>query len=351
MTADLLDLLPHAVIQLDADRRIVAGNLQLWRLTGYRPDELIGRSWPEAVEGRRPGKIAVSGRWHPSAHLRSVRGLPEQDMTIRTRTGADVSVAVSGSYQRDADGALSGAVLVVRDVGRVPEHEPGVEIVSMVSHELRSPITSVKGYTRLLLTRWADLNDGQKQAMLQQVSVDADRVTRLINELLDVSRLESGRLVLRRQPVDLAGMAGEVARRVGLEYPTLEARLDFPAGLPKVCADPDKIERILVNLVENACKYASPKGLSIAGAVDGAAVSVTVTDQGEGIPEADLPRVFAKFFRRSEGRPTGSGLGLWISRGLVEAHGGRLLVDSTVGQGTAFRFTLPLDTAEGLVQA
>src|SRR5207253_8470007 len=100
-------------------------------------------------------------------------------------------------------------------------------------------------------------------------------------------------------------------------------------------------EQVLTNLVENACKYASPTGISIEGTGDDKQVSVTVTDCGEGIPPEDLPKVFTMFFRRAEGRPTGSGLGLWISRGLVEAHGGRLSVRSISGQGSTFRFTLP----------
>ena len=106
-------------------------------------------------------------------------------------------------------------------------------------------------------------------------------------------------------------------------------------------ADPDKVEQVLSNLVENACKYASPQGISLVGTVEVDDVSLTVTDQGAGIPAVDLPKVFNMFFRRSEGKPTGSGLGLWISRGLVEAHGGRLVAQSNPGQGTAFRFTLP----------
>jgi two-component system, chemotaxis family, sensor kinase Cph1 len=137
----------------------------------------------------------------------------------------------------------------------------------------------------------------------------------------------------------------------------LEATLTFSDHFPKVYADPDKVEQVLTNLVENACKYASVKGLQIVGATNhvthpqGPAghpqppseeISVTVTDKGEGIPAADLHKVFTKFYRRSEGRPTGSGLGLWISRGLVEAHHGRLIAESNPGQGTSFRFTLPL---------
>jgi signal transduction histidine kinase len=110
-----------------------------------------------------------------------------------------------------------------------------------------------------------------------------------------------------------------------------------------VLADPDKVEQVLTNLVENAAKYASLKGRTVSGTVAGDSVSVTVADSGDGIPRADLPHVFTKFYRREQGRPSGSGLGLWISRGLVEAHGGRLDADSVMGRGSVFSFTLPLD--------
>jgi signal transduction histidine kinase len=200
----------------------------------------------------------------------------------------------------------------------------------------------------LLLNSWSEFSDEQKQAMLTRVNHDADRVTRLINELLDISRLEAGRLMLRLQPVDLPELSREVTTRIGLEYPDLEARLDFPEAFPKAYADPDKVERVLSNLVENACKYASPQGLRIDGLVGPEWVSVGVHDQGEGIPQSDLPKVFTKFFRRSVGRPTGSGLGLWISRGLVESHGGELRAESKEGQGSTFRFTLPLIDLDAL---
>jgi PAS domain S-box-containing protein len=347
--ADLVDLLPYAVIQLDATRRVVAGNAAVQTITGYRPSELVGRQWPEVVNGRS-GQAAEHGRpdWHRSVRLRSVRSLPEQALVIRTRSGRDAVVRVAGTYQRDAGGVLVGAVLVLRSAGHGADQHHGLEIVSMVGHELRSPLTSVKGFTRLLLNSWSDFTDDQKKAMLSRVNHDADRVTRLINELLDISRLESGGLTLRLQPVDLPELAGEVTTRIGLEYPDLDARIDFPDAFPKAYADPDKVERVLSNLVENACKYASPRGLRIAGAADSREVSVTVTDQGEGIPSSDLAKVFTKFFRRYEGRPHGSGLGLWISRGLVEAHGGRLVAESIAGQGTAFRFTLPLRNSKDM---
>jgi signal transduction histidine kinase len=185
--------------------------------------------------------------------------------------------------------------------------------------------------------------------MLEQVHHDADRVTRLVTELLDISRLESGRLVLRRQMVDLVSLVNGVLEKVRMMETRLVAEVDFPENFPHVYADPDKIEQVLTNLVENAAKYADPQSLHVTGGLQNGQVSVAVADRGEGIPDSDLPRVFTKFFRRAETRPTGSGLGLWISRGLVEAHGGRLVVESEVGRGAVFRFTLPIDPPKELL--
>jgi PAS domain S-box-containing protein len=348
---ELLDALPDAVLQLDHDHCVLAANATACRLTGYSQPELLGRDCCALlVARRRDGHRIIADAWHPSTLLRAVRSMSEQEITIRTATGRDIKVFVAGSYQRNGAGELTGVVLVLREAGRrAHQAATGIEIVSTVSHELRSPLTSVKGYTSLLLNRWGRLRDDQKQMMLEQVNHDADRVTRLVTELLDISRLETGRLILRPQLVDLARLAAMVVEKVKLEYPELEAQLAFADNFPKVYADPDKIEQVLTNLVENACKYASLKGLSVTGATgEGDEVSITVSDKGEGIPDADLHKVFNKFYRRSEGRPTGSGLGLWISRGLVEAHNGRLVAESNPGQGTSFRFTLPLVEPEEL---
>jgi signal transduction histidine kinase len=224
----------------------------------------------------------------------------------------------------------------------------GMEVVSTVSHELRSPLTSVKGYTSLLLNRWDRVPDDQKRSMLEQINHDADRVTRLITELLDISRLETGRLVLRRQEVDLPELVASVVDKVRFSHPDLDCTVAFAEGFPRVYADPDKLVQVVTNLVENAAKYASPIGMQIDGSIGETEVAVEVVDRGDGIPHEDLARVFTRFFRREIGRPSGSGLGLWISRGLVEAHGGRLTATSIEGQGSVFRFTLPTDAFEKL---
>ena len=340
----LIDTLPDAVMALAGDHTILEVNAAAASLTGYARDELVGASCPALLEPRtRDGRRVWERGWPRSARLRSVKAIPEQEVILRRKDGREARAYVTGAYVRTPSGELDGVIVSLRDAGR-RQHQAvaGIEIVSTVSHELRSPLTSVKGYTSLLLNRWDRLTDDQKKMMLEQVNHDADRVTRLITELLDISRLETGRLVLRRQLVDIPALAATVVEKVALEYSELDCNLDFTEKFPRVFADSDKLEQVLTNLVENACKYASPRGIEVQGEIDGDHVRVAVSDKGEGIPSDDLPRVFDKFFRRAEGRPTGSGLGLWISRGLVEAHGGTLEASSEAGDGTTFRFTLPL---------
>ncbi|MBA2282456.1 MAG: PAS domain-containing protein [Acidimicrobiia bacterium] len=348
-----LDMLPDPVLRLDADRVITAANAAAVELVGSSSaDALVGRALLEVLDPHDgDGRSVFGACWPTSAALRSVTSVPELTLTVSI-DGDRLPVRVTARYERDADGALTGALLALRAPRRGEQREPsGAEVVSTVSHELRSPLTSVKGYTSLLLNRWDRVSDDQKQMMLRQVHHDADRVTRLITELLDISRLETGRLVLRRQMVDVADLAATVVERLAVTYTDLACEVVFPAGFPTVYADPDKLEQVLTNLVENGAKYGSPVGMRVVGTVGEDAVEVAVSDVGDGIPAVDLRRVFRKFFRRDQGKPTGTGLGLWISRGLVEAHGGRLSATSVEGAGATFRFTIPLVDVDALLAA
>jgi signal transduction histidine kinase len=329
MTTIDIDDLPDAVLVLDADQTLVALNAAALDVLGSDAMAFVGEPVGVAFEVRSGGGAAA---------LRD--GLPptdgQVDLVFRRADGTDVPVTATIRT------AGTRSVLALRPAGE----RSGIAIISTVSHELRSPLTSVKGYTSLMLSRWDRLKDEQKRTMLEQVHHDADRVTRLVTELLDISRLETGRLVLRRQMVDLPKLAASVVEKVGMAIPELECSVVFADDVPNVYADPDKVEQVLTNLVENAAKYGSPKGMKVAGEHLGSSVAVAVRDTGEGIPAEDLPRVFTKFFRRDHGRPTGTGLGLWISQGLVEAHGGELTAASELGQGSTFRFTLPNDAFE-----
>lgn len=352
MNVELIDELPDAVVVLDQNRAVVAVNRAAVELLGRSAKDLLGASADEILDPRtRDGKLVWQDGWPRAAHLRRVARIPEQEIDVAA--GPDdrrVRMAVTGRYRRDGDGHLAGIVLVLRPSERRSSlAASGVEVVSTVSHELRSPLTSVKGYTSLLLNRWDRLDDDQKRSMLEQVQHDADRVTRLITELLDISRLETGRLRLRSQMVDLAELTRTVVGKVSIAYPELEVSVAFPEHLPRVYADSDKIEQVLTNLLENAAKYAEGHGVRVEGTFEAGAnvLAVAVHDVGKGIPAAELPRLFNKFFRGSEGgRPSGSGLGLYIARGLVEAHGGRIAAESRLGHGSTFTFTLPTDGFE-----
>ncbi len=334
-----IDDLAVAALIIDGTR-VVAANAAAAAIAGRQLDELEG----QRLDDLFVAPDAVSAPWLDDGRRVPSEPSPlEQRLRLRRPLGEEVAVAVAGRSRSGGSHGEVEIVLTLRLLHGGHGDPSGMEVVSTVSHELRSPLTSVKGYTSLLLTRWGRLGDEQKKAMLEQVHHDADRVTRLVNELLDISRLETGHLQLRCQPVSLPGLAASVVAKVALEYPDLECGLDFPDGFPSVMADPDKVEQVLTNLVENAAKYASPTGMQVSGAVNGDTVAVAVADSGAGIPPSDLPHIFTKFYRSDQGRPSGSGLGLWISRGLVEAHGGRLSADSVVDRGSVFRFTLPRD--------
>lgn len=325
---DDLDLVPDAIVVLDASHRIVRWNAAASAVLSL-DDRHRGQVFVDVVDLRD-----VSGRSLAPHELVS-DGAPAE-WTLRRPDGAARTVSA-----RVGDGPDGGAVVAARPV----DGGSGMAVISTVAHELRSPLTSVKGYVSLLRNRWDRLDDDRKLEMLEMVEADADRVTRLIGELLDISRLETGRLVLRRENVDLAALATKVVAAVARSYPDLSCSIDL-AELPAVYADPDKLEQVLTNLVENGAKYGDPVGMAITGDAVGDEVRVSVTDRGAGIPAEDLDRVFTKFFRRDHGRPNGTGLGLWISRGLIDAHDGALSATSEVGAGATFTFVLPADAFE-----
>ncbi len=223
------------------------------------------------------------------------------------------------------------------------------EFVSMVSHELRTPLTSIKGYVDLLQSNQVGtLNDTQRE-FLNIVKTNTDRLVKLINDLLDLSRIEAGRIELHRQALDLSRLIRLVTETM---HPQLHAKqqeliLDIPPDLPSVWGDHDRVIQILTNLVSNAHKY-TPAAGKITIAAHTASdnwVRVDVTDTGIGLSEEDQTHLFSRFFR-AQNRATqdipGTGLGLAITRSLVELHGGKVWVESTPGQGSTFSFTLPI---------
>jgi signal transduction histidine kinase len=233
----------------------------------------------------------------------------------------------------------------MRDTAARSRYErSGTELVAVVAHELRSPLTSVKGFTATLLAKWERFTDAQKIHMLRTVEADADRLTRLITDLLDVSRIETGRLELRKQVVELPDIVRrDVAGRVAAGEPADRFVLALDAMLPEIWADPDKVAQVVGNLVENALRHGSGRvTITVMAHDDG--VLLEVVDEGEGIAGEALPRIFTKFWH--DARRGGSGLGLFIAKGIVDAHGGRIEADRAPGGGAAVRVSLPAGTPD-----
>jgi signal transduction histidine kinase len=218
------------------------------------------------------------------------------------------------------------------------EVDSTAEIIATVSHEIRSPLTTIKGFTKTLIDRWDRLPDDAKLDMLRAVNADADRVTRLLTELLEVSRLEAGKLQIHFQRVDLRELCESVVSELAARSEKHTLRLDADAELI-VRGDPDKLLRVLTNLVENAQKYTDGGEVVVGARADGDWGEATVTDQGAGIPPAQQKTVFDKFARRElAGAPSGTGLGLYIAKGLIEAQGGDMGLVSNEGVGSTFWF-------------
>jgi PAS domain S-box-containing protein len=338
--------LPDAVIVLDADGRVTYANAAAGGLFGVATAHMVGRPFEAVAELRDPGG---NSWWSCTAKLRAmraVRGVPPRELLLSEADGTEHRIDLSATFVRGPDGQVRRTVCTLRDAAaRRRADAAQAELVSTLAHELRSPLTSVKGFSSTLLHRWDRFGDDQKQHMIKTINADADRVTRLIRELLDVSRIDAGRLELHRQMVDLPYLVGGIAERFAVTDDAVTIDSEFPPGFPELYADRDKLEQVLTNLVENAVKYGEGGKVTITGDAGEDHVEIGVRDQGDGIAADQLPLIFTKFYqsRHPGGRRStaGSGLGLFISKGIVEAHGGRMWAESEPGRGTEVRFRLP----------
>ena len=222
------------------------------------------------------------------------------------------------------------------------------DLVATVSHEIRSPLTSVKGFTSTMLRKWDRFSDEQKRTMLETINHDADRVTRLLKELLAVSRIDAGRVQMHREMADVVEIVEGLVDRVRHREEGLgrDLVLTVDGAPPRMFVDPDKIEQVFSNLLENALKYAPDSQVRITLTLERDQLHAVVADDGPGIPPDQSRRIFEKFGRGRDQRRSGTGLGLYITRGLVHAHGGQVWCDESDTPGATFHVTLPTAAAE-----
>jgi len=220
------------------------------------------------------------------------------------------------------------------------------EMISKIAHELRSPLTSVKGFSSTLVSRWDRFTDEQRKQFVETIHTDAERMARIVSEVLDLARLEANRLELNPNQVPLRALVQKVAE--SHSELTGTARISIEVDEEEIVwADPERLTHVLSNLIENAIKFSDDGPIEVTAerTLEGG-LTVRVSDQGVGIDRDTLPHVFeGPTAAAQKAMPSGSGLGLYLSRRLVEAHGGSLEVESTEGAGATFSVTLPPGTA------
>ncbi|WP_110238540.1 PAS domain-containing sensor histidine kinase [Nocardioides gilvus] len=341
MTQQWLDALPDGVVVADATQTVRAINIVARRMLGAGAE--VGRPLAEVMSLVDHHGV---GWWEsncPYAGLGTRSGIPEQSWLLPDGQ----EVLVLAKLHRPGRGApVEQVALTLRSGrGRARLDRERSDLVATVAHELRSPLTGVKGFVQAMLNRWDVLNDDQKKLMLNTVNADADRLTRLIAELLDVARLDTGRLSLYPREVDASTLARRVVDSVGAATSrpvTLDVEVDASVG--EIFADPDKFTQVLTNLVENAVRHGDGHvrvGLRVlAPEAEYPGVEVRVTDEGEGIPEQLRRRVFTKFWT-TQGSSAGSGLGMYLAHGLTRAHGGDLSIGDAEGGGALVSIRWP----------
>ncbi|HSS67265.1 MAG TPA: ATP-binding protein [Nocardioidaceae bacterium] len=331
----LLDDLPDGVVVADADGRVTHVNAEARRLLEL-PD-VIGPG--DRLDAVMTLQDLDGNDWFACARPYAGIALRTTLLESSWLTTSGREVLVTARLQRlHPNGPVRSCVVALRDAkGRAIVDAERSNLVATVAHELRSPLTGVKGFTATLLSKWDRFNDEQKLLMLRTVDADADRLTRLIAELLDVARIDSGRLSIRKEPVDLVDAVGRQ-----LEPLAAANGRDIALAAPdsaKIWVDRDKLAQVVANLVENAVKHGRGNITVAINALPDGAAEIVVDDEGPGIAEEIRPRVFAKFWKH--GRAGGTGLGLYIVGGLVAAHDGSVHVESAPGGGARLRVVLP----------
>ena len=332
------------VIATDASGKITFMNAVAESLTGWSLSEAASRPITDVFNivdetTRQKANDPVEAVLKRGA----VAVLDVHSVLVR-RDGTETPIDDSGAPIRDRDGGVVGVVVVFRDITeRRKAEQIKDDFIGMVSHELRTPLTVVIGSIRTAMTPGMPVED--IQALLADAASGSDELEMILGNLLELSRYEANRLQLAHGAMDISGLIRQVTDRERNQARSHRFVVDIPPDLPRVPADPVRIDRILHNLLSNAVKY-SPQGTEVRVSVrreqDG--VVVTVSDQGIGISHEDKTKLFAPFQRLESTRRAvqGVGLGLIVCLRLVEAHGGRIWVDSQPGKGSAFSFTLPL---------
>jgi two-component system phosphate regulon sensor histidine kinase PhoR len=333
-SAAILGSMVEGVAVVGGDERILYCNQAFEQILELPQGSSQGK---KLVEGLRQAELVTAVR-------QVLPGGDEVTGEVEVGTVRRRSFSVTAAPVRAA--GASSAVLVLHDITELRRLERvRRDFVANVSHEFKTPLTAIQGFAETLLGGALD-DEANRKRFMEIIREHAQRLARLTDDLLKLSRIEAGRLDLESGPVSVAGLVNGCVETARLKAESKGVRItvELPKGLPPVRGDAVQLGEVLQNLVDNALQYTPPGGsIDVTAYSNGGEVIFTVADTGIGIPESDLERIFERFYRVDAARAReagGTGLGLSIARHIVDAHGGRIWVESAVGQGSRFRFSI-----------
>jgi PAS domain S-box-containing protein len=357
MLNNVIDYAPQGVARITPDRRIANGNPRLASML-YAPRRLVegyslemflshadierafgalrvefDEGSPDTVELESRARRADGSEFWVHWSLNAIRRQPDGRIDYYMAMFEDITA------KREADETASANLQQMEKLNRLKS-----EFVSMVSHEFRSALVGIQGFSELI--RDNDLEVADVKNLAGDINKDALRLNRMITEMLEFDRMEAGKIRLELQPIDLNQLVREAVEHAQVTTKKHVVIPKLEPDLPLVAGDADRLTQVLTNLLSNAIKY-SPDGgeISVRSRLDGSLVEVAIKDQGLGIPAEFIGRLFGRYERYEDkhaGKIIGTGLGLAITRQIVEMHGGKILVESTVGSGSEFKFTVPV---------
>ncbi|WP_029038295.1 chemotaxis protein CheB [Salinimicrobium xinjiangense] len=339
------ELIPEKVTNANAEGEVTYYNKNWLDYTGWSHEELLERGWLELVH---PDDLPETiTKWKKSAET----GVElEMEMRLRDKKGDYRWHSTRAIAIKDEEGKIKNWIGATTEIEKFKEEEKRKEgFLQLVSHELKTPITSIKGYVQLLLSllqqKQQDLNQLPIEPSLYRINEQVSRLTRLISEILDLSRIEENKLDLKKTNLNLNDLVKETIQDINRTEIVHKIEIKEEANF-RVEADKDRIGQVIINLVTNAIKY-SPESRTVKVKIfeiEEKVAAVSVTDQGIGISEKDQKEIFKRFHRvegKSEETYAGLGIGLFLAQEIVERHGGKILVKSNFGKGSVFTFTLP----------
>jgi PAS domain S-box-containing protein len=340
----LIDSAADGILILTSDHLIERCNNAFEKLYGKKRNEIQGKKHEEIIRWtRKPDGSTLeesdAGGWTlpPNAYLYVEGDLDRSDPS-------PLPVGITYAPLLDSSGKVRNIIATVRDITRFrTADEIKSTFISIVSHELKTPVALIKGYASTLRRDDARWDKAVIQDSLAVIEEEADRLAQMIEDLLDASRLQAGGIRLNRSDISLPILSSRLADRFQTQTDRHQIIVDFPKDFPVILGDETRIEQVMINLISNAIKYSGKGEIRISGAVRPEQVVVAVSDQGAGIDPRDLPHIFDRFYRADKAvkNTKGAGLGLYLARAIIEAHGGRIWVDPQSDAGARICFSLP----------